>query len=70
MAIRTRNENIPFTIIINEVDHSNVNESFKKKVKALVPFDVSGETNDRKKFKIIQVSLNDDILVNKLSSKI
>ena len=70
MAIRARNENIPFTIIMNKVDHSNVNESFKKKVKALVPFDVCGETNDRKKFKIIQVSLHDDILINNLSSKI
>ena len=70
MAIRARNENIPFTIIMNKVDHSNVNESFKKKVKALVPFDVCGETNDRKKFKIIQVSLHDDILMNNLSSKI
>ena len=40
MAIRARNENIPYTIIINKVDHSNVNESFKKKVKALIPFDV------------------------------
>ena len=53
MAIRAQNENIPFSIIINKVDHSNVNESFKKKVKALVPFDISGETNDRKKLKII-----------------
>ena len=70
MAIRARNENIPFTIIMNKVDHSNVNESFKKKVKALVPFDVCGETNDSKKFKIIQVSLHDDILMNNLSSKI
>ena len=70
MAIRARNENIPFTIIMNKVDHSNVNESFKKKVKALIPFDVCGETNDSKKFKIIQVSLHDDILMNNLSSKI
>ena len=70
MAIRARNENIPFTIIINKVDHSNVNESFKKKVKALVPFDVCGETNDSKKFKIIQVSVHDDILMNNLISKI
>ena len=70
MAIRARNENIPFTVIMNKVDHPNVNESFKKKVKALVPFDVSGETNDRKKFKIIQVSLHDDILINKFSSEI
>ena len=37
MAIRARNENIPYTVIINKVDHSNVNESFKKKVKALIP---------------------------------
>ncbi len=70
IAIRARNENIPFTIIMNKVDHSNVNESFKQKVKALVPFDVSGETNDKKKFKIIQVSLHDDILINKFRSKI
>ena len=70
MAIRARNENIPLTIIMNKVDHPNVNESFKKKVKALIPFDVCGETNDSKKFKIIQVSLHDDILMNNLSSKI
>lgn len=55
---------------MNRVDQSNVNESFKKKVKSLVPFDVFGETNDRRKCKIIQVSLHNDILVNKLSSKI
>ena len=70
IAIRARNENIPLTIIMNKVDHSNVNESFKQRVKALVPFDVSGETNDKKKFKIIQVSLHDDILINKFRSKI
>ena len=35
-----------------------------KKVKSLVPFDVFGETNDRRKCKIIQVSLHNDILVN------
>ena len=70
IAIRARNENIPLTIIMNKVDHSNVNESFKKKVKALVPFDVCGETNDSKEFKIIQVSLHDDILMNNLTSKI
>ncbi|MDA9689320.1 ribosome small subunit-dependent GTPase A [Betaproteobacteria bacterium] len=70
MAIRARNENIPFTVIINKVDHSNVNESFKKKVKALVPFDVCGETKDSKKFKVVQVSLHDDTLMHNLSSKI
>ena len=36
----------------------------------MVPFDISDETNDRKKLKIIQVSLHDDILINKLTSKI
>ena len=70
MAIRARNENIPTSIIINKVDHSNVNESFKKKVKALIPFDVCGETNDSKTSKIIQVSLHDDILMNNLTSMI
>ena len=34
MAIRARSENIPFTIIMNKVDHSNVNASFKKKSKS------------------------------------
>ena len=70
MAIRAQKENIPVTIIINKVDHYNVKESFKKKVKALVPFDVCGETSDSKNFKIIQVSLHDDILMNNLGSKI
>ena len=70
MVIRARNENIPLTIIMNKVDHPNVNESFKKKVKALVPFSVCDETNDSKKFRIIQVSLQDDTLIKNLSSKI
>ena len=70
LAIRARNENIPLTIIINKVDHPNVDESFKKKVKALIPFSVCDETNDGKKFKIIQVSLHDDTLIKNLSSKI
>ncbi len=55
---------------MNKVDHSNINKLFKKKVKALVPFNVCSETNIRKKFKIIQVSLHDDALMNNLSSKI
>ena len=52
---------------MNKVDHPNVNESFKKKVKTLIPFGICGETNDSKKFKIIQVSLHDDILMNNLT---
>ena len=36
---------------MNKVITPKVNESFKKKVKALVPFDVCGETNDRKNLK-------------------
>ena len=55
---------------MNKVDHPNVNESFKKKVKALIPFSVCDKPNDSKKFKIIQVSLHDDTLMNNLSSKI
>ena len=70
MAIRARNENIPLTIIMNKIDHPSVNESFKKKVKALIPFSVCEETNDSKKIKIIQVSLHDDALIKNLSSKI
>ena len=70
MAIRARNENIPYTVIINKVDHSSVNASFKKKVKALIPFDVWKKTKDSEKFKIIEVSLHDDILMNNLTSKI
>ena len=70
MVIRARNENIPLTIIINKVDHPNVDESFKKKVKALIPFSVCDQTNHSKKFKIIQVSLHDDALIKNLSSKI
>ena len=70
MAIRARNENIPLTIIMNKVDHPNVNESFKKKVKALIPFSVCDEASDNKKFKIIQVSLHDDTMIKNLSSKI
>ena len=70
IAIRARNENIPYSVIINKVDHSNVNESFKKKVKALIPFDVWGSTKVSEKFKIIEVSLHEDILMNNLTSKI
>ena len=70
MAIRARNENIQLTIIMNKIDHPSVNESFKKKVKALIPFSVCEETNDSKKIKIIQVSLHDDALIKNLSSKI
>ncbi len=70
MAIRARNENIPYTVIINKVDHSNVNESFKKKVKALIPFHVWGKTKGSEKLKIIEVSLYDNILMNNLTSKI
>ena len=70
MAIRARNENIPFTIIINKVDHSDVTESFKKKVKALLPFDVCDKSNDSKKFKIIQTSIHNDIMMSNLSSNI
>ena len=70
MAIRARNENIPFTVIVNKVDHSNVTETFKKKVKAFVPFDVCSKNNDSKKFKIIQVSVHDDILMSNLNSNI
>ena len=70
IAIRARNENIPTTIVMNKVDHPNVNESFKKKVKALIPFDVWGKTKVSEKFKIIEVSLHDDILMNNLISKI
>ena len=69
IAIRARNENIPFTILINKVDHSNVNESFKKKVKALIPFNVCGKTNESNKLNIIQVSLHDDVLMNNLNLK-
>ena len=54
--------------MINKVDNSNVNESFKKKVKALIPFDVWDKTNGTKKFKIIQASLYDDVLMNNLIS--
>ena len=60
MAITARNEKVPLAIIMNKVDHTNVNESFKKKVKALVPFNVCGETNGSKKHKIIQFSIHDD----------
>ena len=70
IAIRAQNENIPYTVIINKVDRSNVNESFKKKVKALIPFHVWGKTKVSEKFKIIEVSLHDDILMNNLISKI
>ena len=63
MAIRARNENIPLTIIMNKIDHPNVNESFKKKVKALIPFSVCEEASDNKKFKIIQCSLRDDTMI-------
>ena len=63
MAIRARNENIPFTIIIIKlITLTSMNHS-REKVKALVPF-MCGETNDSKKFKIIQVSIHDDILMN------
>ena len=48
MAITARNEKVPLAIIMNKVDHTNVNESFKKKVKALVPFNVCSETNYKK----------------------
>ena len=60
MAIPARNEKVPLAIIMNKVDHTNVNESFKKKVKALVSFNVCGETNGSKKHKIIQFSIHND----------